>query len=555
MEMILKFTDNGKEYALFQEGKELKPCLIEGGVYKFNISEEDKSYCLEILEDVKPSNEIIEIAKINRNEKEFVHLVDKKNLFNIFYEVKNGEYVVPCKEDIVFFNNTFNYQSEYMYLGKEEKKDGNFFKRIIKKGKKVLAVLVTSAVLFATPALAHAEDIDPNIPVLNTSTYSITQDVNSSVIEESKTITYEEIVSLINNNPNLSQEEKDLILTGKEFFKENCQYFDYDFVKNTLETVKIEYISEDKRPGVKGDFHKEYDENGNEEAIIRIYNASSFEDSEKVVITHEICHGFQKFDHSINALCEFINMTINNEYYGRVNKPSSTAIYDTGYTHLNGYGCALLEIIDNPEFVKKFHAQGSEEMLINELMKIIPDENLAYSTLIAYNHINLNDRLDSSSPYIRAIGERDKSAATIRENLRKYYLAKTNENIETNPVMQFFLDKETFQNEIKEYYDLPGEIADINIYSLKKYINTDNLEENNMIIKVFTKYNDGYDYLTKEELINRYPKYINSNIDFLMTSDGKYQVPHIKYVGSEISFNSQELLNSLQTNSSIIYGR
>ncbi len=458
-----------------------------------------------------------------------MHFLDKKASMNIFYQIEGKELVVPSKEDLRYLNCIFNNQEETLYNNSSNIKEetNQFFKRIIKKGSKTVVVLVTSLALFVTPVLAKGT-INDGITLIDAS--------NSVILYEqaipSKGMDAQEIESLIKNNSNLSNEEKELALSCPEFFAENSKYFDKNLIANRLSNLETFYIKT-KNGNVGGTYTSLENTSISE---IRIYNCQSFEETQQCTWTHEFCHAFQDFDYNMRAFSEVLNTTINNEYFG---VGETDGLYDSAYVHVRDYVYAILELIGDADFVREMYIKGGREKVAHRLVNIIPDLKMAYQTL-GYLDILDNEFIYPSEnkdvgKYVQNIERK------LKNNLKKYYDAKTKKPLEDSLLMLYYLDKERFAEIVKKECELTHDITSMSIRKSKKYLRVDAEEKNYLNVVITQEYTDGYRYLTEEEILRGecglgYSS--KEEIDLPKMSDGTYKVPLKHFDAFEIALDT-----------------
>lgn len=239
----------------------------------------------------------------------------------------------------------------------------------------------------------------------------------------------------------------------------------------------------------------------------------------------------------MRAIGEVLNTITNNEYYGKEKKAD---IYDSGYDYIYGYVCALLDILDDPKFVRSLYINGGEEELVKRFNQIIPNSHMTYQTIYYLNTINKN--------YLEGIKDQTKKEeSALKDNIKKYYEAKTKKPFEDNPLMQYYLDKASLTEIINNCYELDHNISYNYINNYKRYINIDEKEENCMKALVYQSYFEGYHYLTAEEILKgsnglQYEK--ESDIDFEKIPDGTYKVPirHMKTFEIALDSNPEVVL-------------
>lgn len=125
--------------------------------------------------------------------------------------------------------------------------------------------------------------------------YIVYDKVNEKNIEDKSTekinknaFDFSKVIDAINNNLNLSKQEKNKILANRTIFEDNFDYYDINVLTKTLKTLKIKYVHDIcvSNKIIKGT----YDSNDN---LITFYTASSLDDVTDDLFTHEFSHLFQ----------------------------------------------------------------------------------------------------------------------------------------------------------------------------------------------------------------------------------------------------------------------
>lgn len=516
MQEVLRFNYDNINYVIVRVNDVLRFGKIVNENLVFDITQKERQLINDVFKEILPSNNMVTLGVLRLNNKDFIHFLDKRNWLNVFYEIINNSLVCPSKEDLIFFNNTFNHQSEYVYVGMIEK-NKDFFRRIVKKGEKLITVLIASSTLLISSVLADVVNINQaDVVTISANTFmdvgtgeeslaSLFDNLDSYIemvqpIEEvdSKDLSEEKIIEAIKNNSNLSDKEKQLFLSCPEFFQERLGYLDYDTVINSLNKLRVVYVNDNGYLGnknVSGTFRRVTKDWNIEDAIITIHNASSFDDAKRDVLTHEFCHVFEKTEVASfgNSIFEFLNMKINNEYWGK--EQGDNGFYDMGYGNLYKNGCALCEIIDNLEVLNQYHANPNPKYLIDELVKIIPNEELAVQVISCFDKIN---DLSSSPEFIDQLNYCN---AQLKKLLTDYYEAKTHSKIIDNELMLYYLDTDKFMENINKKYNLPqgASFAPVVIKD-KKYLKINDSLDNSFVVQVVDKVEETYEFYTEEEM-------------------------------------------------------
>lgn len=321
--IIAKFTYENKLYYIAVLNNNLV-------FYKMNNSNE-KNYYL-TTEETNMLKSIYAKLTINQNNSVYIKELEiNQNIYSLFFDKKNSNYFWIPKNGI--YNNEDNIQLNFMYndtpsliYSKNETNntnDNKFYQKFIKVGKKVFIVLVAanlcSALLNFNVNNIEKKVDDIGIPTYTNSSIDYTEPTEYTLINEENNISvefnYNEIESIINNNKNLSDEEKNFINKMKFVFEQNYTYMDIDLIKERLSSLKINY---DK---MQVNINGMYDASNNEIT----FNAESFENLNKCTFIHEFLHVLQ--NNSKNFIGE-----LSNEFFAR-----ETLIYMYNNKLIDGY--------------------------------------------------------------------------------------------------------------------------------------------------------------------------------------------------------------------------
>ncbi len=444
---ILKFNWFAKELFINLENNKLQKGKVENAIINYDLSKEE-SNIIDIVFKQIASNNYIHLKDISYNNNSFAHLLNSNNL-NIFFEIKDKHYDIPNEADLKILNFIYNNQERYSSFKLSDLKEYDFYQRIVKIGKKAIPVLIAANIAFTMGGNLVAE----------ASVGDYEEYYNSINNVEEITLTYNDIVNLVNTNPNLSNEEKNVILSCKEYFNDNLAYLDHNHISNMLKNLKIAYKQEDNG-SIKGLYNDETYQ-------ITIYNSTSFNDANISVLTHEISHALAIPPHAYNQksygqnLIEALNVIVNNEYFGQ-NKE-----YDISYPTIISYAKIMAEIIE-PEVLKQAFFKTDISLIENYLVNIINDEAFVKDLLTAINtNVNINNTLLNNS-----LDEQEKNNLLnlaqennklILNNLKLIYETKTNESIESNEEIMYWYNKEILLDELMKPYFPEKDIREMTI--------------------------------------------------------------------------------------------
>lgn len=512
MVVIGKFKLGSKTYAILDNnGKYLVGRLNKGKVsFKFN--NEEKILIKEVIKRIIPVNDGVKLVPVTVNGNKYDIRFDRStNVFMFSPE--------PNTNDLSILNNIFNNQHLEVYLGFIDKNNA-YIKRFIKLGKKTLLVLLSSSILLSTTSCMKNDieeqldnDIDieyeevldnieddkliniieeePNIEIevideldqdyLEEVQNSLDNNVKEEKVEEVQenfdnnikedveleeigdkedNFDFSKIEEAINSNPNLSEEEKNVVLSCPEIFEDGYGYYNNDNLMEKLKSFQIKYINEIN--GTTGGTYNLYDN------VIKIYKTDRFSYEYNSVLTHEFCHLIQDtntpdfIDFSWSAfLLEGVNVITNNEYYGNGSKS-----YDNAYPFNVKCVKSLCEILGS-DVIKEYNYYLNADKII-ESLTLLDNNYEKAATLIDYlnTYWSLYLGNDSIEYDIKDIED------IITNELSYYYEIKFNRSVDDDLIMLYYLDSALFREKAGETFEISDEYSDVvNEISSKGVIN------------------------------------------------------------------------------------
>ncbi len=255
-------------------------------------------------------------------------------------------------------------------------------------------------------------------------------------------ITYEEIIAALSKNTQLPDTYKNEILKYTDALTENYKYISKKTLLERLSTLKVtELYGLRKENNVPINLSGSYSYHDNE---IKLYE----KEYSLRVFGHESFHVFGAGELSLgHSLYEGTNELFRSEYSYEVTKERT-------YLNEKIYSKLLMEIIGSEPF-KYLEFRHDISYILNELISIIPDENLAHETIKLvdelnenYNLIGINEKVSIAKNNIININNK------LYENISLYYMAKYNRIIDTdNLCMSYFhIINNNFENR-KIIYD------------------------------------------------------------------------------------------------------
>lgn len=256
------------------------------------------------LEERKALNEVYRSLQINLKNSVFYSTYQiEKNNYNIYYDNSTQNYFwlsankIYNSDDNIKLNFKYNHELGIVFSDINNnpfKGRKNMFNKIIKiNGKLVLVFVSASLTLSMLSGCAVSES-----KLEESYNESYAEQSNSSIVDGSsevqfeieeqnipKEYNFEDIKNILENNPHLSQEEKDLICKLQFVFDEYHSFMDLEVIRERLVTLSIDYQKEFFSS--TGGY---YDYVNNK----LVLNAENFEEISKGKFLHEFFHVLQK---------------------------------------------------------------------------------------------------------------------------------------------------------------------------------------------------------------------------------------------------------------------
>ena len=557
MKVVGKFKLGRNIYVIVSKNNKYRVGRLEDNLVNYNLTDEEKKVIMIVVDRLLPKNNGIKISSLKINNTVYdISVSDNIYMFN----------PVPNDNDLKILNNIFNAQSECVYAGSFLNKDSKFIKRFVKLGKKTLLVLLSSTMLLSVSSslkkdiekqfsneVEISQEINDDklitiveepenkyeepdvveideLPTLivediqdsydkaeaNNNVYEISEDtevINEDISE--KIFDFNDIIEALDSNPNLTQEEKDLILSSRDIFEDNYGYYNYQGLLDRLRTLKIKYTTQERKY-VSGEY-------SNVENIITFYAANGFNEVSRCTFTHEFSHLIQyESGQTYNQfLLEAINTMANNEYYG-----NGDTKYDIAYEYQQSIVMALGEILGK-DVIKKTYIDGNEKYICEALQQIDNDADKANEFCkkmsMYYNcfwYIWCTEYHDNNEELLDNLKEISNG---IKEDIKYYYELKYNRKVEEDLVMMYYLGDDTFSEKMSAQFDL-NVGRHFNNYKkcekIKNYVKS--VDDNSIVFSVPSSFNTTYVFYTFEEALDQGMMEIGE--------DGSYIVPDVCYI-------------------------
>ena len=383
MELLASFDFNNKKYALIVEGDIIKYCCIEGDVVSYNLTKDEISMCDQVKSKIMISTnnkDYINCGNINYNNKTFNIVFDKATKKKFFYEFDGKDYKFPSEE-------------EYLYLDKNlnptvwNAKENNFIKRNLICGAAggvaggiVVSLCMGTWLHVNEQRLFSGKYADTKAPTISVDetieapTVSIDGNVNAPIYGNNDDI--QKLNIIINNNPNLTEDEKTLLKNQLEIYADDVEYINFDYMYDRLGSVDFSY-TRDYNTISNDDEYKYTDAYygvGQYDPTTNVVTLPESDINNYIFTTHEIAH--LMFSPEVNS-------------FGYMTHEAVTTIFDLeknggdlslgkgSYQYERNMVYMLIELLGVDTFKKYYYGGGDINVLKNELNKIINDQGMA----------------------------------------------------------------------------------------------------------------------------------------------------------------------------------
>ena len=518
--IIVEFDYNNKKYILYTDDeKNVYVAYLDGQDLKqiFNQDEFElvnKVYQELSKKELKP--DFIEYASIFYKGIEYKTVFDLNDNRRYFYELKNNRYE-PVDDNLQkYFDSIYNSEIDILYNGNNDKLElaRNVTKKLVKVGNVTIAVIIAANISFTGLKTINLDrSFLQNIEAI--------KDIYTTDERDHKII-----MSYIDKNTRLSNEDKEFILSMNHFFEENEEYFNMSEIKKNLMNLRIIYDKDNQENHkmsnrVKGYYTKVFDK-------ITIFYSDKMDNDmiTKKVVFHEVMHAISNKGYVAKgnlglALTEGVNELMAVEY---LNTYSDT--YNKGQT----YARIMCELI-GPEKIKESFFGNNIDMVLEELSSIcgtkkdaqkfislLDDEARCDTTLMISN-----DRQEK----IDALETKKRISPVIDTYIRIYYENKFNRKIDEDKLMLAYMDSLRLTNNLQSEFYHENNIEKINV--VKHYFNSDLLNIDKQVTVEYIYKN------VEKKNINKY--------DVELTNEGKYRrtFSNGKYIDYDVDPNLVEI--------------
>ncbi len=499
MQKVLSFKDDDKELILFLDNKKLCYGKKIKSKISYDLDTNEIKLIKKVLRRFLPSDYLIDMGEISFENKKIKTYFDYESGRYHFYHNEK----LPTLDEFIKLNKMYNQREEFVYEDSNDDLDKDFLDSLddenskedyilekIKVGEKYIKVIFSLTLIYLLnfilinygPTTYGALSYQAKNKILNA--------IERVTDFSSNDLTSKKVIETINQNPNLTEEEKEFYLRELDFIEDQAPYIDQSDFLDTISKLDIVYnqnASDDKNVG--GSWNKEY--------RVNIYATNGYSNASKIKLRHELYHTVtqkEAIDDSKNTFVipfyEILNRQMGNEYEGgSVLNPEA---YDSSYAWLEEYFYRIARLF-KPETLRKFHAVPNHEYLISELVEIIKDVDKAYQLFDAlYQYDHAYKAIEFRHQKLLEIKSLTDWEETLRESrqkldslIKEYYDAK-------------FKDVSNYQNDLEYIYLYDKTLA-------LKMINED------------INYKDEFSYMKENSYIVKGPNYFNlEDTDFVI---------------------------------------
>ena len=518
--IIAEFDYNNKKYILYIDNeKNVYAAYLDGQDLKQIFNQEEFELVNKVYQELSTKelkHDFIEYASIFHKGIEYKTVFDLNDNKRYFYELRNNRYEPVDNNLQKYFDSIYNSEIDILYNGNNDKLElaRNVTKKVVKIGNVTIAVIIAANISFTGLKTINLDrSFLQNIEAI--------KDIYTTDERDHKII-----MSYIDKNTRLSNEDKEFILSMNHFFEENEKYFNMSEIKKNLINLRIIYDKDNQENHkmsnrVKGYYTKAFDK-------ITIFYSDKMDNDmiTKKVVFHEVMHaisdkGYVSKGNLGLALTEGVNELMAEEY---LNTYSDT--YNKGQT----YARIMCELI-GPEKVKESFFGNNIDMVLEELSSIcgtkkdaqkfislLDDEARCDTTLMTSN-----DREEK----IDALETKRRVSPVIDTYIRIYYESKFNRKIDEDKLMLAYMDSLRLTNNLQSEFYHENNIEKINV--VKHYFNSELLNIDKQVTVEYI-----YKNIEKKN-INKY--------DIELTNEGKYRrtFSNGKYIDYDVDPNLIEI--------------
>ena len=398
---VLKYKEN--KLIIYKENGNIKLGKITD--HKITIPSQEQQKILEQIYDsilIDKQNQIDCGTHKIKGKQIKIYYCTKTNLY-YFYELKNNTKQKPDKELLEKLNIYYNNQNNYLYIGKQEAP------KTITRWIKINAIWIS---LIITANIAFEE-----LPVIK---YEIYQKIKEQKKEQQQeTYSLDKVKQILEENKNLTDEEKNFILLLEDELEENKKYLNTNTIYENLSQLDINYHHKAKQTKEQETILGSFNPNSKD---IDIYKINDQKHIPKTIF-HEINHAVQRYDrispNNPNYIMEATNEIFTKEYFEKTAQENNITTHDSYQSQVQAI-YPLLEILDITTFRKYQFNKDNQALntIIKQLQKIDPSLTKAAELLTAINSMELYDK-NTKEAWNKLCNENGDNEQQIKEYLEK----------------------------------------------------------------------------------------------------------------------------------------
>ena len=447
LNIIIEFNYKNKNYYIVSKANKIYFAHKDNDEIKFDIDGEERKVFIKIfLAFLINIDKSIKVDKVKIQDREYIIYYDLES-GNYFWKDLNN-YLGNNEEDNIFLNRTYNHQEKIMYSGQTTKRDmrKRVYTKLITIGTTVVVAIASAIINPVVLATQYEIPIECSKETL----YGINNDGQEAFSEipkieqnefeeiDSQIYDWNKMKNAIDQNNNLSDEEKEFFYNLKFVFDQHHDYMDLKLIEQRLRTFYIDYRDELGR-AIDGDLMaggwSSVDNSITLWAIPELYYSGekhNFQNTDKLVLIHEIAHmlqGIEKncsrlYEPSAEYLARDILEILSHENIIVLEKLNKDELNDDRIKLTKGYEEVLpvyyiLTQFMTYEEILSFQYSGDMKYIAQALSRYGTEEE-AYELLTKIKKTNFSEVWDE---------ENFESIKTIYSKLNNYYIKLTGKNI------------------------------------------------------------------------------------------------------------------------------
>ena len=444
LEILIRYIYKEKEYYIVLKDNKIYFACNDNSKIKFELDDEEKYLTHKVYSAFLAKREsAIKVDKIGINDREYNIFYDKESR-NYFWNNLNDN-SDENEEDNIYLNIIFNHQDPITYFAQNKKTI--FKQRVFSK----LILLGTTTIVAFCSAIINPITLESDYEVATEYRNETTNGMQSSAQEvigdtqknaqnisdevEKNVYNWNKLKQAINQNNNLSDEEKEFLYNLKFVFDAHHDYMDLKLIEQRLKIFYIEYEDEiyiTKSENFIGGGWSSVDNSITLWPTVELYNSGekhTFKTTDKESLIHEILHMFQGEEKNCSKLYE-----PSTEYEARnifeilIDKKiidnNKNDVDDERIRYGNGYDSVLpvyyilTKFMTNEE-IFKFQYTGNMEYIAKALTRYGTEEE-AYELLTKIKATDFDDFGDE---------ENGENKRAIYKKLNDYYIKVNGKNI------------------------------------------------------------------------------------------------------------------------------